>query len=72
MLQSCMKILVDMIWLIVNLKSCIIVLGMKDLTLYLVFSLCIGMTKNKNYGEYRTIKESKNTYIECIRETERF
>ena len=32
--------------------------------------ICFGMTKNKNYGEYSTFKESKNTYMECIPETE--
>ena len=34
--------------------------------------LCIDMTKNKNEGKYRLINESKNTYIECICETEAF
>ena len=33
---------------------------------------CIGMTKNKNDGKYRIFNESKNTYIECICETEAF
>ena len=34
--------------------------------------LCIDMTKNKNEGKYRIFNESKNTYIECIRESEAF
>ena len=34
--------------------------------------LCIDMTKNKNEGKYRIFNESKNTYIECICETEAF
>ena len=34
--------------------------------------LCIDMTKNKSEGKYRIFNESKNTYIECIRETEAF
>ena len=33
--------------------------------------LCIDMTK-KNEGKYRIFNESKNTYIECICETEAF
>ena len=34
--------------------------------------LCIDMTKNKNEGKYRVYNESKNTYIECIPESEPF
>ena len=34
--------------------------------------LCIDMTKNKNEGKYRIFNESKNTYIECVCETEAF
>ena len=34
--------------------------------------LCFDMTKNKNEGKYRISKESKNTYIECIPESEPF
>ena len=35
--------------------------------------LCIDMTKNKNEGKYRfSFSESKNTYIECIPESEAF
>ena len=34
--------------------------------------LCIDMTKNKNEGKYRIFNESKNTYIECIPESEPF
>ena len=34
--------------------------------------LCIDMVKNKNEGKYRIFNESKNTYIECICETEPF
>ena len=34
--------------------------------------LCIDMVKNKNEGKYRIFNESKNTYIECICETESF
>ena len=34
--------------------------------------LCIDMTKNKNEGKNRIFNESKNTYIECICETEAF
>ena len=34
--------------------------------------LCFDMTKNKNEGKYRIFNESKNTYIECICETEAF
>ena len=32
--------------------------------------LCIDITKNGNDGKYRIFNESKNTYIECICETE--
>ena len=34
--------------------------------------LCIDMIRNKNEGKYRIFNESKNTYIECICETEAF
>ena len=34
--------------------------------------LCIDMTKNKSEGKYLIFNESKNTYIECICETEAF
>ena len=34
--------------------------------------LCIDITKNKNEGKYRIFNESKNTYIECVCETEAF
>ena len=34
--------------------------------------LCIDMVKNKNKGKYRFFNEIKNTYIECICETEPF
>ena len=34
--------------------------------------LCIDMTKNKNESKYRIFNESKNTYMECICETEAF
>ena len=34
--------------------------------------LCIDMTKNKNEGKYRVFNESRNTYIECIPESEPF
>ena len=34
--------------------------------------LCIDITKTKNEGEYRIFNESKNTYIECVCETEAF
>ena len=34
--------------------------------------LCIDMIKNKNEGKYRIFNESKNTYIDCICETEAF
>ena len=34
--------------------------------------LCIDMTKNKNEGKYRIFNESKNTYIDCIPESEPF
>ena len=30
------------------------------------------MTKNKNEGKYRIFNENKNTYIECVCETEAF
>ena len=33
---------------------------------------CIDMTKNKNEGKYSILTQSKNTYIECIAETEPF
>ena len=36
------------------------------------YYLCIDMTKIENKGEYRIFNESKNTYIECISETEAF
>ena len=32
--------------------------------------LRIDITKNKNEGHYRNFNESKNTYIECIPESE--
>ena len=35
-----------------------------------IYYLCNDMTKNKNEGNYRIFNESKNTYIECICETE--
>ena len=34
--------------------------------------LCIDMTKIKNEGKYRTLNESKTTYIEFIPENEPF
>ena len=34
--------------------------------------LYIDKTKNKNEGKYRNFNESKNTYFECILETEPF
>ena len=34
--------------------------------------LCIDMTKNKNEDKYRIFNESKNTYIECIPQSEPF
>ena len=34
--------------------------------------LCIGMTKNKNEGKYRTFNESKNTYIKSTSKSEAF
>ena len=34
--------------------------------------LCIDTTKNKNEGKNRSFNESKNTYVECICETEAF
>ena len=34
--------------------------------------LCIDKTKNKNEGRYRIFNERKNTYIECVCETEAF
>ena len=34
--------------------------------------LCIDMTKNKNGSKYRIFNESKNTYIECVPQNERF
>ena len=34
--------------------------------------LCIDMTKIKDNGKYRTLNESKTTYIDCIPETEPF
>ena len=34
--------------------------------------LCIDLSKNKKEGEYRSFNESKNTYIECIPESEPF
>ena len=33
---------------------------------------CNDMTEKKNEGKYRVFKESKNTHIECICETEAF
>ena len=33
---------------------------------------CIDMTKDENDGKYRIFNESKNTYIECICETEAY
>ena len=34
--------------------------------------LCNNMTKNKNAGKYRILIDSKNTYLECIPQTEAF
>ena len=34
--------------------------------------LCIYLTKNKNEGKYRNFNENKNTYNECVCETEAF
>ena len=34
--------------------------------------LRIDMTKNKNEGKYRIFNEIKNTYIDCVFETEAF
>ena len=34
--------------------------------------LCIDATKNKNEGKYRIFNGSKNTYIECLPESELF
>ena len=34
--------------------------------------LCIDITKNKKEGKYRIFNERKNTYLECIPETEPF
>ena len=34
--------------------------------------LCINLTKVKNDCKYRIINDRKNTYIECICETEAF
>ena len=34
--------------------------------------LCIDKTKNKNEIKYRIFNENKNTYIECVCETEAF
>ena len=34
--------------------------------------LCIDMAKNRNEGKYRIFNENKNTYNECICETEAF
>ena len=34
--------------------------------------LCIHMTKKKNEDKYRIFNESKNTYNECICESESF
>ena len=34
--------------------------------------LCIHMTKSKNEAKYRIFNESKNTYIECIWESQAF
>ena len=33
---------------------------------------CIDMTKKKDNGKYRSFKESKTTYIDCIPESELF
>ena len=33
---------------------------------------CIDMTKNKKEGKHRFFKESKDTYIGCIPESEPF
>ena len=50
-----------------NLRKCVELLGGKNLNY-----LCIDMTKNKNEGKYRIFNDSKNTYIECICESEAF
>ena len=34
--------------------------------------ICIDMNKDKNDAKYRIFNESKNTYFDCIPETESF
>ena len=34
--------------------------------------LCVDMSKNKDDAKYRSFNERKNTYIECVPETEPF
>ena len=34
--------------------------------------LCIHRSKKRGHGRYCICNESKNTYIECVRETEYF
>ena len=34
--------------------------------------LCFDITKNKNEGKYRISNESKDTYMDCISESEPF
>ena len=64
MLRFCMKTLVDIIRLFVDLKKYVLKLGVKDLTIFVL----IWLEKEK----YRVFKERNNTYIEFILETEVF
>ena len=49
-----------------NLKKCVKKLELKNLTMF------IDMTKNKNEGKYRIVIERKNTFIDCICQSEAF
>ena len=67
MLKVCIKILVDMIWLIMNLKDICHETWSERFK-----NLRIDMTLNKIEGKYRTFNGGKNIYNECCPETTAF
>ena len=50
-----------------NSKKCVVKPGVKKIN-----ALCIDVTKIKDGAKDRIFNESKNTYIECIPESETF
>ena len=65
MLRIWILILVDMLWLIVRLKKGVVKHGVKEITTFVMIWL-------KNEGRHRIFHEGKNTYTECVPETEAF